>query len=223
MGQCDRGVCLSFRLRAFLPCSEDRTEHLLCAGNRACHCEETQTKHYLCSRNMATGDHACVLNGGCFHDLYSPEGWLRESGAGPASLRGPGGSSKGPDAPAGRVHAQCEGPCARRLSEGHWLRHHGPVQPQPAGLPHRGRLLPSRQGNGFQREVNCWLSFLVGEITLCRLLLHVSNPDSKPGNLLLFRIFQRRNRFREGIALAYAFTTLKRTFEPGRWLVWLSG
>lgn len=87
----------------------------------------------------------------CFYHLDSSERWLWEGGAGPPSLWGRGGSSKGLDAAAGCVHAQREGPGPRRLPKSRWLRCHWPVQPQEALLPHGRWLLPSWQGKG-ERE-----------------------------------------------------------------------
>lgn len=42
----------------------------------------------------------------------------------------------------------------------------------------------------FRERANCSALFLGDEITISRFLLHISNPDSKLGNLVLFPVFR---------------------------------
>lgn len=71
--------------------------------------------------------------------------WPPGGGAGAAWSRGPGGGSQGADAAAGRLRTQRAGLGPRRLPES---RAPASLQPRPARLPLRRRLLPCGKGEG---------------------------------------------------------------------------
>lgn len=66
LGQCDKGLCLCFYSRVFLPHSEDCIKHQSEPGT--CHWKPKQIKCYLCSWNIWTSD--CILHELIAHLLF---------------------------------------------------------------------------------------------------------------------------------------------------------